>query len=421
MHPCGLHLIIGKKGAGKSMLATKMMTRILGETKRQIITNLPLNIPQLREYMAEHWPSSTIDNRITIITEAKLLKRFWLSYGQDWWIPDVTKEAYALGERLDYRMAYRWLPTTESTRHRMPITDMTKAELYSYAGHGPLARDRIEIEMCPVPELPACQFIIDELQNIFPARGFMQTSQGCLYWLSQQRHLGADFIGLTQNADLIDKEFRDLADDYLFITNWGRKQKSLFRLPKMMTWSKYDQKPGPGIKPMVSGFFSLDISGIGQCYDTSAGVGIEGNLDADTKEKTPGIHWAWFVLVFAALLYGLTYIPGLMKGFFHRLLFSAPTIATAAASTNTLSSIQLSTLSTNPTKTIPAPTTAAPLVTLRTNLVACVFLKGEWKFSFADGSSLSTEERIPGLNIVPIVRKGKCIGVYCNGTNWLLP
>lgn len=349
MHPCGLHFIIGKKGSGKSMLATKLAAKLLAETNRVIITNLPLNLPELRAYILERWPNFKDDmrERVTIITEARVLKRFWLTLGNDWWIPDVRKEEWNTGQRLDYREAFRWLPTTKSTKHRKPIPDLHPNEIEQYCNEEPP-----QMERKLVSELRPAQFIIDELQNLFPARGFMQTSAGALFWLSQQRHLAADFIGITQNADLIDKEFRDLADDWLYITNWGRKQKSFFRLPKVMTWAKYDQRPGPGISPMISGTFRMDIQGIGQCYDTSAGVGIEGGLTADTTEKTAGIHWSWFFVVVAIVLVGLFQTPKLItKGITH--LFGhgpAPVVtqANAQAVTNTPAT-------TNTTPVLPPP------------------------------------------------------------------
>lgn len=308
MHPCGSHAIIGKKGGGKSFLATKLATRVLGETNRVVFTNLPLKLPELREYMQLHWPNFTDDihERVWIEPEVKVLKRFWLHRGFGWCVRDVTKDEFKLGARLDYREAYRWVETTGPVGHRKPIVDLFQREIEGFCEGG-------EMERKPIADLRPVQFIIDEIQNIFPARSFSQTSEGALFWMSQQRKLTDDFIWISQNSDLVDKEFRDLTDDWLYITNWGRKRKSIFRLPKAMTWAKYDQRPGPGVAPMVQGSFRLDISGIGQCYDTSAGVGIEGGLAADKKEGVGGIHWSWIFVFFALFVVGAFQVPKLIS------------------------------------------------------------------------------------------------------------
>lgn len=417
MHPCGLHFIIGKKGSGKSMLATKLAAKLLAETNRVIITNLPLNLPELRAYILERWPNFKDDmrERVTIITEAKILKRFWLTLGNDWWIPDVPKEQWNTGQRLDYREAYRWLPTTKSTKHRKPIPDLYPNEIEQLCNEEPP-----QMERKLVSDLRPAQFIIDELQNLFPARGFMQTSHGALFWLSQQRHLAADFIGITQNADLIDKEFRDLADDWLYITNWGRKQKSWFRLPKVMTWAKYDQRPGPGISPMISGTFRMDIQGIGQCYDTSAGVGIEGGLSADTGEKTAGIHWSWFFVAVAIVLIGLFQTPKLLtKGISH--LFNhrpALTPAIAQAVTNAPAMTNATSISPPPSGQAPAaPTPLRPNLNVKapptTNLTGVTIWNGIATAWLNDGTSVDSTDlrRWRGL----IHTGKKIVGVRIDG------
>lgn len=393
------------------MLACKLMTRVLGQTNRQIITNLPLNLPEIRSYMAEHWPGSAIENRITIITETKLLKRFWLCLGNGWFIPDVSKEDWNKGFRLDYRKAYRWLETPISGYHRDEIMDMSINELKAA-----LHCDPPQMEVKEIPEIAPIQFIIDELQNIFPSRSFMQTSPGALFWLSQQRKLGADFIGITQHPDTIDKEFRDLADDYLFITNWGRKQKSFFRLPKMMTWSKYDQMPRPGVTPMVSGAFAIDVQGIGKLYDTSAGVGIEGSLAADTKEKIAGFHWSYFIIGALVVLYLLTYVPGLLSRFMGKAIgLTGKTTTAMVTGLNTNTTRPPDTLAdhSNSSNAVAIPTT---LYEDHTNLTGFTLLDGKPKFLFRNKV---LTHRSPGYR--QILHDGNRItGVQFNNTNYFL-
>lgn len=419
MHPCGLHFIIGKKGGGKSMLAVKMILKILVETRRTIVTNLPLHLGEMKAYLREHFPNfkDDLNKRITIIPEARILKRFWLTLGQDWWIPDVSKEAWAMGQRLDYRTAYRWLPTTGSTRHRKPITDLTMSEISRYCEGDELTGVKPEMEQCLVEDLPQVQFVIDELQNIFAARNFLQTSPGALFWLSQQRHLGADFIAITQNLDLVDKEFRDLADDFLHLVNWGRKRKSFFRLPSVITWAKYDTKPAPGVKAMLTGMLRVDVNGLGQLYDTSAGVGIEGGLSADKSEKVKGLHWLWFVGLIIFLGFLLIQTPGCVHGVVMRALSLKP-------KSDVLQSI---------TKTNAVPSAGAPASLPReinnlnlpknpedrTNLTGLTVGSRKMTVWFRNGSSCDTDDR--RRFECPLVIGKKVVGARIQGTNYYLP
>jgi len=60
---------------------------------------------------------------------------------------------------------------------------------------------------------------------------------------------------------------------------------------------------------MVTGIYRVDIAGLGTTYDTSAGVGIEGGLLADTKERVGGVHWGWFIGIIILALAGITQLP----------------------------------------------------------------------------------------------------------------
>lgn len=394
------------------MLAVRMLIGILTQTKRQIVTNLPLHLGEIKEYLTIHHPSfkECIRDRITIIPEARILKRFWLTLGNDWWIPDVSKEKWALGLRLDYRTAYRWIAKPTTAYHRTPIPDMTEQEIKAACNSDPP-----EMEFRLVEEMPQVQFIIDELQNIFAARNFLQTSPGALFWLSQQRHLGADLIAITQNIDLVDKEFRDLADDFLYLTNWGRKRKSFFRFPKLMTWSKYDLKPGPGVRPMLSGMLRVDVAGLGQLYDTSAGIGIEGGLIADTKEGVGGLHWLWFVGLCLVAAYYIIQTPGCAKDKFTRLVFGQKTTTSALPALPALTGSAPQAAETN---TIPTPIKTHATQVDRTNLVGLTVLNGVTTAYFKDGSTVKSNDKTQWES--SLARGFKLVGARINGTNFYL-
>lgn len=417
MHPCGLHFLLGKKGSGKSMIAVKMTIGVLIHTQRHIVTNLPLFTGELIDYIRNRytWFDHTkIKNRITIISEAKILKRFWLTLGNDWWIPDVDKRNWDLGQRLDYRTAYRFLPTLGPVLIKNPIPDLSLEEIkYALNEQPPI------LESKPIADLPQVQFIIDEIQNIFPARSFLQTSPGALFFLSQQRHLGTDFIAISQNIDLVDKEFRDLADDFLYLTNWGRKQKSFFRLPKIITWSKYDIKPGPGISAMRHGALQVDVTGLGQLYDTSAGVGIEGSLDADKKEKVSGLHWGWFILLLILAAWLLLKVPGcLSTGILHFMRIKPSTTNLMDKATPKTNSSESSNLQNSSKNISPKQLTNHPIRNYD-SLTGLTTVNGISTAWFKNGIAIKSVnlDRWEGL----ILREMKPVGVRIDGTNFYLP
>jgi hypothetical protein len=307
--PCGLHFVTGKKGGGKTMLCSKLSWDILGMTDRHLVTNIPISWPGLQTYFEERWPDRVtgIRDRITQLSIEEM-RTFWLVRGAGWVIPNVTKEDWEkLGHRTDYRYAYRYAPSDDPGK-RVVLLGMSKRELDALVSDG-------EVERVGMGELPSVQYCIDEIHTVFGAREWQNTSHQMCYYLSQQRKLGDDLMAITQRPALVDKQLRELADDWLLIENYGRKQHSVFRLPAVCRWEKYDHLPGLGSRPMVTGSFRVDISGVGQTYDTSAGVGIEGGLSADKNSKPRGTwHWAWLILVAILFVAAFALIPRMFIG-----------------------------------------------------------------------------------------------------------
>ncbi len=73
-----IHFIQGKPGGGKSLFGVKKMVEELVEGERRVLTNLPVDVPRLNEYLQQKYPGKLIllRDRLRLLTEEEL-KLFW--------------------------------------------------------------------------------------------------------------------------------------------------------------------------------------------------------------------------------------------------------------------------------------------------------------------------------------------------------
>jgi len=69
-----IHIVFGKPGAGKTLYGTRKIINELRETRRHIITNFPLVLDRLNEYLQQRFPQENLCclDRITILDDEKL-------------------------------------------------------------------------------------------------------------------------------------------------------------------------------------------------------------------------------------------------------------------------------------------------------------------------------------------------------------
>lgn len=311
MFPCGLHVFVGKKGSGKTMLMARSLWNVICYTDRIGVSNLPILWQGAQEFCEKKCPGIDLKQRFWHLdnNDRDQVRYFFLHRGFGWIIPAVDKDEWKRGRRPDLRYAYRYLETEGDISHRKSILWLKPHELERAVQDG-------ELERISVAKLPKIQYAIDEIGTIFPSREFQDVLPIVGFYLDQQRKLADDIICTLPNFERVDKQFRDLCDDLAILNNWGRKQIGWFRLPKRVTWAKFEEKPGPGVKPLLRGTFQVDATGLGETYDTAAGVGVEGHLDADINAKPGGVHWGWFILILAVCIWGVTLLPGGLKSAF---------------------------------------------------------------------------------------------------------
>jgi len=254
-----ISIIFGPGGSGKSAFQMHVVEKQLRQTKRNIVTNLAIDIPALNAELEKRYPNEQINlvERIRILNEEET-KRFWL-----------------------YRGPRRWV-TTESEFG--PIIDM-KDDL-GYNG------------VC---------FIIDEagasgFSALGWASGDARSTRGveCAAYLDQQRKYGDDVFASTngRTPNSIAKGFRDKAHFFIKLKNGYLHKIGLFKGPSKFIWKKYAEEPTNKSEPMAEGEFRID--GLMDCYHTEQGVGVIGR-NADKGERATGLPM-WILIPAACVL-----------------------------------------------------------------------------------------------------------------------
>lgn len=271
-----IHAISGKPGGGKSLYSLRLIVDELVNGSRTIVTNVPLLVGQLSEYLQKNFPSRNIDvlERVRVLTDDQAAE-FWTyrpgPLGSWVRIKRLNKEEWGRGERPDY-------------------SHVTDSGVF---------------------------YAIDEVHNFFGARQWQDTGRDVLFYLSQHRKLSDTVVWITQAVANVDKQFRSVTQDYTYLRNLNKERMGLFKLPAIFVRKTFGSPATDTASPMETGTFKLDVSGLAACYDTSAGVGIHGRAAADVKERRKGLHWSVFVIAVPLIIFSIyRFAPGAIAGYF---------------------------------------------------------------------------------------------------------
>lgn len=223
-----IHVILGKPGSGKSLYATQRLILELVEGQRNVVTNLPLRVGRLNEYLQEKYPlaDTRIVDRLRILTDDEM-REFWKFRG-----PADDK-----GER-------------------------------------------------------GVAYFLDEAHIAFNAREWATLGRGALHYLSQHRKLGDIVWPITQAPGNLDKQFRSVAEDFTVLRNEYTAKYGPFRGRGRFVRKTYLSEPTPKSEPFETATFSLDVAGVASCYDTAKGIGVHGSkADMGRRAKGIPILW----------------------------------------------------------------------------------------------------------------------------------
>lgn len=229
--------------------------------RRIVVTNLPVKLPELNEYLQVTYPTANIvlNERLVLMNEDQL-SNFYKYRAPDSSLDLVTDEK-GRAIRCDY--------------------------------------SKVSPNDCGV------FYILDELHIAFNSRAWMNTGAAAIYYLSQHRKLGDDVICITQSTANVDKQFRSVAQEFHQLRNLSKETWGYFRGPQKFQIKSYLQQPTTtSEEPCRTVSFTLPLA-LAATYDTAAGVGVIGRTGGDKNEKKkPGFPlWTiWLFLALAAVL-----------------------------------------------------------------------------------------------------------------------
>lgn len=320
INPCGLHVVVGPTGSGKSMFQMQWVGRILATTKRTVVTNLPIKWEGLAEQMNYEYPrksgSWTIDElRVRVYQTEDLLElqKFWLCFGHGWTAIDIEKEAYELGYRPDYSVVYRYKESVMPANGaivRRPLYRLLLPEVLRLVETG-------EVERRESVEIPSTEILIDEAGSVFPQRAKAGLGRAYTHALEHKRKIrpeGLNVVMACQFPNQLDSEIRNQANSWTYLVNFASRRRGMFRLPKRSVWQQFPTQPREHDKPDITGHFKIDPGEWGRTYDTSAGVGLMGGTLADTKSSVGGISWLWFFPIVAVVIVALVLVVKQLPG-----------------------------------------------------------------------------------------------------------
>lgn len=260
-----IHFYVGKPRNGKSLRVMMKIIEVLTKTEQHVVTNMVLRLDELQEYLDARGHSIHVIERVTLIDDEQT-RNFWLYRGGDYVLP--TPEGY--GDKKDKDPEnVSYVPLFEDPRWRVG---------------GKL----LKADGSPADFRGTC-YVIDEVQNLWPARGWQGTGHHISFYLSQHGKLGDTVYFITQNVKNVDRLLYSVAQDFTYCRNHRMEKHGRFRGD-----DKFSAKTYPG--PVQDGNeatlnveeFKLDLD-VARCYDTSAGVGMPGGGTADAGFRAKGV------------------------------------------------------------------------------------------------------------------------------------
>ena len=206
-----VHFITGKPGGGKSLYAVRLIADELRIGCRPVVTNVSLRLGELNEYLQRdgRFPESGVVGRVQLLSD------------------DETKRFWRVRPYLDVDGAWQIARIGDTSE-----TDWK-------AGKRPC----LQVAGCG-----GVLYVIDELHLFFSAREWASTGAEALFYLSQHRKLGDDVVCVTQAVGHVDKQFRNLAQDFTTLRNLGKEKWKLFRGPRAFLRQTYLSVPtGPQV------------------------------------------------------------------------------------------------------------------------------------------------------------------------------
>jgi len=157
-----------------------------------------------------------------------------------------------------------------------------------------------------------CVYVVDEAQRFWSARDWQKTSDALSFYVTQHRKATDDVWVACQHLSQLDKQMRVLFQEYHTCVNHKFRKMSVFKQPNVISVIVSNEAPEQRVTNLghLPKIIRFDPLGIGSCYDTASGVGVQGRA-ADILQKPKGLPW-WGI--FALVILGGLLIIVAAKG-----------------------------------------------------------------------------------------------------------
>jgi hypothetical protein len=229
----------------------------------RVVTNLPLRLPELNDYLNRRGRAVNPVPRITLLSDDQV-REFWRYRGH---------KLGSLGEPLG------------------EVVGEVRGEVTHYPSD------------CLWPVV----YILDEFHLFFNAREWAKTGKPALWYASQHRHFGDTVVWVSQFHGNVDRQFRVLTQDWTVCRNWALESFKGFGLPKRFRLEISLEPPDSANRVVTETRMFRPDAELFACYDTTAGVGLPGGLNPEPppRRRPPlvlGLLLGLAVIIAAALL-----------------------------------------------------------------------------------------------------------------------
>lgn len=276
-----IYTIVGKPGDGKTMFAVMRLLRDLVETESFIVTNIPVVISRVNEYVSKERERKGIEAPFAIDDRLKV-------------IPD--SEVYEFYRHRSGGLVLPWSPDRQAAddgTKRLDRPEFVRLMKENFA-------KILENKEYQKP----CRYYIDEAHNFFSARDWATNGRGTLYYASQHRHLHDEVFLITQILDNVEKQLRGLVSETYSVRNYLRRRVGPFKCRPVFKARLFYGVPSEGAQktPFDVITFALDPHRVGACYKTTGALGIHSDPE---KINNKGLPWWLLYVTGGALVLGL--------------------------------------------------------------------------------------------------------------------
>lgn len=265
-----ISVFTGKPGNGKTLTMMHFLAEDLLRTERHVVTNIPVKLPELAEYLQDESDRRKIrcpkmDRRLTVLTTEEALY-FWRYRSGGFILPAWD------GKGKDGKV----LPEEELLEQ--------SAEYFKQIGEKPAFSK-------------PCSYYISEAHRYYNAKRFQRISVIAELYVTHHRHLHDEVYFDTQFAKQLAVALRELTEEWHVLRNdYNRNIGFVKMVPRIRMASYYEMPGGSENKPFEKRSVFIRENGVAGCYNSTAALGaIERAQDVEEKKQKRGIDMRLFI------------------------------------------------------------------------------------------------------------------------------